>query len=369
MRRLTTNIKVTKFSASLLLLFLFPASNLFAGDTFRLSPNTYTETMDFDSLPKNLFGEAASLADWSNIKSMIGNDNVKLAEFYNRIGLEDEAAAWVLKDGNRYNSGNRHYFIQRFSNGKPVGFLAHDQIGTLYLGSWYGMSISILVETNNDTCSYRLSASKYNENLDFDSLPKNLFGEEVSLADWSNIKSMIGADNSKLVEFYSQIGFANEAAAWVSKDGNRFYSGNRHYFIQRFDNGKPVGFLAHDQIGSLYLGSWYGMNINILVQKNTNATSINDLLMLTPNKFNLFQNYPNPFNPSTNISFYLYKRSFVQLNIFDLSGKEVTTIISKEMPAGMHCCIWNAHGLSSGVYYYRIQADKFTQTKKLILLR
>lgn len=230
---------------------------------------------------------------------------------------------------------------------------------------FYFFSLSYLFA--DDT--FRLSPSTYTETIDFDALTKNLFGEATSLGDWSFIKSMIGGDNAKLGEFYSHIGLADEAAAWVVKDGNSFYSGYRHYFIQRFENGKPAGFLAHDQIGSLYLGSWYGLNLNILVQKSTKAMSIDDVFKIVPHKYRLYQNYPNPFNPSTNISFFLSKQSFVLLKVFDLSGREVTTIISKELHSGKHTYLWNAYGLPSGVYYYRMQADKFTQTKKLILLR
>ena len=86
-------------------------------------------------------------------------------------------------------------------------------------------------------------------------------------------------------------------------------------------------------------------------------------------QFTLYQNYPNPFNPTTNISFTLLKSSFVSLKIFDVTGREITTIINKEMSAGYHICQWNAINSSSGIYYYRLVAGSITQTKKLIVLR
>jgi hypothetical protein len=88
-----------------------------------------------------------------------------------------------------------------------------------------------------------------------------------------------------------------------------------------------------------------------------------------PKEFRLFQNYPNPFNPSTSISFSLPSNSFVSLKVFDLTGREVATIVSEELPAGKYARQWNAHGISNGVYYYRIQAGSFTETKKLMLLK
>jgi hypothetical protein len=83
----------------------------------------------------------------------------------------------------------------------------------------------------------------------------------------------------------------------------------------------------------------------------------------------LEQNYPNPFNPSTSISFTLPSKSFVSLKVFDLLGREVATLVNEQKPAGTYTQKWNAANVSSGIYFYRLQADKFTETKKLVLLK
>ncbi|MGD0339701.1 MAG: T9SS type A sorting domain-containing protein [Bacteroidota bacterium] len=88
-----------------------------------------------------------------------------------------------------------------------------------------------------------------------------------------------------------------------------------------------------------------------------------------PSKFNLAQNYPNPFNPSTTISFNLPSKSFVSLKVFDALGREVATIVSEELSAGSYTRQWNAAGIPSGIYFYRLQAGNYTETKKLVLLR
>jgi hypothetical protein len=96
-----------------------------------------------------------------------------------------------------------------------------------------------------------------------------------------------------------------------------------------------------------------------------------------PSGIQLLPCYPNPFNPSTTIAFTLSSKSFVTLKIFDLIGREVTTIISGEFEAGKYSRQWNAEGCASGVYYYRIQAGNlstssgqvFVETKKLVLLK
>jgi hypothetical protein len=88
-----------------------------------------------------------------------------------------------------------------------------------------------------------------------------------------------------------------------------------------------------------------------------------------PLGFALSQNYPNPFNPATTISFTLPLRSFVSLKVLDLLGREVATIVSEELAAGSYTQQWNAGGLPSAIYLYRLQAGSFAETKKLVLLR
>lgn len=95
----------------------------------------------------------------------------------------------------------------------------------------------------------------------------------------------------------------------------------------------------------------------------------NDVNNFIATGFGLSQNYPNPFNPVTTISFTIPSASFVTLKIFDALGNEISTLLSEEMPAGSYSHKWYANDLTSGVYFYRLQAGSFTETRKLILLR
>ena len=88
-----------------------------------------------------------------------------------------------------------------------------------------------------------------------------------------------------------------------------------------------------------------------------------------PTSFSLSQNYPNPFNPSTRIRYELPVSSKVKIMIYDILGREITTLINETRPAGRYEIKWNASRFSSGVYFYRIQAGNFVQTKKLMLLK
>ena len=85
--------------------------------------------------------------------------------------------------------------------------------------------------------------------------------------------------------------------------------------------------------------------------------------------FELKQNYPNPFNPSTQISFSLAQNGFVRLVVYNLLGQEVETLINRNMEAGSHSISFDASGLQSGVYIYKLTSSGFTLTKKMILLR
>jgi hypothetical protein len=88
-----------------------------------------------------------------------------------------------------------------------------------------------------------------------------------------------------------------------------------------------------------------------------------------PENFALKQNYPNPFNPSTRISFELPSESFVSLKVYDVLGKEVATLVSDKLAAGRYEVTFNGSQLTSGVYFYRLQAGSFIETRKLVLLR
>jgi hypothetical protein len=88
-----------------------------------------------------------------------------------------------------------------------------------------------------------------------------------------------------------------------------------------------------------------------------------------PASYSLSQNYPNPFNPSTTIKYDIVKEGNVKISIFDLSGKEVETLIDGVQNAGSYSAAFNASKLSSGVYFYKIQTADFTDTKKMILVK
>ena len=106
------------------------------------------------------------------------------------------------------------------------------------------------------------------------------------------------------------------------------------------------------------------------------ATRVENSFGKIPQAFRLEQNYPNPFNPSTKIEYQIPKLSHVSLKVYDILGNQVATLVNEEQPAGKYSINFNASKLSSGIYFYRIDAapstgsaQGFVQTKKLILLK
>ncbi len=88
-----------------------------------------------------------------------------------------------------------------------------------------------------------------------------------------------------------------------------------------------------------------------------------------PNKFYLSQNYPNPFNPETRIDFTLPEKQLVSLRIYNTLGELVGELVNEEKPAGSYSVKLNAIGLSSGIYFYKLQAGDFVETKKMVLMK
>jgi len=94
------------------------------------------------------------------------------------------------------------------------------------------------------------------------------------------------------------------------------------------------------------------------------------VIEFVPYNFALFQNYPNPFNPKTTISYMISAISHVELNIYNMLGQKVATLVNKRQPAGNHKVEWDASGFASGVYFYRLETGQgLISSRKLVLLK
>lgn len=98
-------------------------------------------------------------------------------------------------------------------------------------------------------------------------------------------------------------------------------------------------------------------------------TGVRDGKTFRPDPFYLFQNYPNPFNPSTTIRFSLSRKEYVTLEVFDVLGKKIGTLLDHELPSGEHSVVFDAKNLTSGVYFYRVTAGRSTRIRKALLTK
>ncbi len=132
-------------------------------------------------------------------------------------------------------------------------------------------------------------------------------------------------------------------------------------FVLSFANLKPnIIHLVGSPVSSV--------NNELLASGNINNT------VILPKKYHIYQNYPNPFNPTTTLTFDLPKPSTVDLIIYDITGRKIRTLISSAYPAGSHQIQWDGrddtgNAVASGIYINRIEAGKYTQSRKMMLLK
>ena len=103
--------------------------------------------------------------------------------------------------------------------------------------------------------------------------------------------------------------------------------------------------------------------------KYSSPVSVNQIESSVADKYELMHNYPNPFNPVTTIKYSIPERSFVNIKVYDMLGKEIAKLVNEEKTQGVYSVNFDASALPTGIYFYRIQTEKFSSTKKMILIK
>ncbi len=159
------------------------------------------------------------------------------------------------------------------------------------------------------------------------------------------------------------------AAAFTQNTSLRWYSFSSGFGISSSTTGRMTS-----TIGQPFVGTSQGPS-SVVVSGFLADTLLRGRIVSVkqqaglPTTFELSQNYPNPFNPTTTIKYQLPATVFVTLKVFDIVGREVTTLVSYLQQPGYYSLVWNAGGIASGVYFYRMQAGSFAATRKLMLVR
>ena len=194
-----------------------------------------------------------------------------------------------------------------------------------------------LVQNNFPQTVHDVTVSNFSFN------PTQLTINAGDIVRWTNaggLHNVVADDNS----FTSG---AVSSSAWVFEHTFNSVGSNPYYCGQ---HGGPGG---------------VGMSGVITVEA---ATDINDK-NITIDQYRLDQNFPNPFNPSTKITYSIPERSNVSIKVFDLLGSEVIELVNGEVETGQYDLTFNTNNLPSGIYFYKLQAGSFVETKKMILLK
>ncbi|MFC2093816.1 YCF48-related protein, partial [Bacteroidota bacterium] len=229
---------------------------------------------------------------------------------------------WFNSDVNKMVSAGKVYFIN-----ENTGY---------YSGSMYTHTTNHyqrIAKTTNAGVNWQLCFSEPNYN-------------SVWYSDFYPIENRIYLSGGTTGLIYS----TNYGLTWKSSYSNTLYS-KKIFFADLF-NGIIIG-----EDGLIERTTDGG-----IIFANNNATKVTS-------SYKLYQNYPNPFNPTTNIKFDLKKSSHTKLIIYDILGKEVATLVDDKLNAGSYEVGWDASHYPSGVYFYRIIADDYVATKKMLFIK
>ncbi|HZW38489.1 MAG TPA: T9SS type A sorting domain-containing protein [Ignavibacteriaceae bacterium] len=234
-------------------------------------------------------------------------------------------------------------------------------------GSQGNIDVKSMRSTNRGTI-FHIEAAPASESVDeywFDAVPFGNAGQ----VDFVCYKDSLQTGPAELETDYLSYRFFNVVDTWSAatkiSQAIPFWS-PRSYAPVAVELGMNIGYdvgvvyVGIDSLGAtkVFWDRYNAKNPTVYVEDNN-----------IPNVYSLSQNYPNPFNPSTTIKYSIPKAEKVKVTVFNILGKQVTDLVNEYKEAGNYQVNFNADNLSSGTYFYKIQAGSFTETKKMLLLK
>jgi len=290
---------------------------------------------------------------------------------------------------NGYASGNNRF--ARTTNGglnwtvstiQSSGQIYFININTGWTVSYPGAGSSSILKTTDGGTTWQTQYTTTNFRIIYDVFFVNENTGYTSGYRHSILKTTNGGVNwvSQLDEASAQglysIYFINENTGWTvgdyysSTNTSTYYTTNGGTNWVNTNGIATGGRLNRVKINNSPVGYIAGQNQRIY--RTTNTGGLTDIKIaggIIPGEYKLFQNYPNPFNPVTKIGFNLPENSNVKLSVYNINGKLVDQPVNQNLDAGKYELSWNAEKLSSGVYFYRIETGKFTDTKRLLFVK
>lgn len=305
---------------------------------------------------------------------------------YPCITLRDTSVWISAGDGNGENT-NVGFYIAKFSqNGKflwkwgmPDGIMSFstvDKNGNSYCGITQYRQASPPIY---DALAFRVVSLDPNGTVLWDKEWLEYPEGKANYSSWVHDIAVSGDSrkNRQVVVMGSTLkseinGYSyNYARAFKAENGDSLWKLKGDYDASYKVSQYEAGAFTND--GYLIIaGDGYPMSLDATsyVQKFLSTTTgIKELPFEIPETFTLSQNYPNPFNPKTNIRFEIPSTMDVKLTVYSTLGEEIAVLINKRMNPGVYETDWDASGLTSGVYFYCLQTETFTETKKMLLIR
>ena len=173
-------------------------------------------------------------------------------------------------------------------------------------------------------------------------------------------------------DIYNSMYFADANTGWLGGKWNtdsimiiRTTNGGTNWHAQK----KAANAINSIHFVNNMTGWAVGNDGLILKTVSGGVTNLQNISSEIPTSFSLGQNYPNPFNPSTTIKFDIPKSANVKISVFDITGKEIETLVNEKLNAGTYQTEWNGMSYSSGVYFYKMITNNYTETKRMLLIK
>lgn len=171
--------------------------------------------------------------------------------------------------------------------------------------------------------------------------------------------------------FVFAISIDSSTNKWLGSPGGGLSKFNQDSILANFtpENSPLPSYGVNSIATDIYQNIWIGTDEGIAVYNETGVIGLNTSSQELPKEFELFQNHPNPFNPTTKINFEIPKQAFVVLKIYDITGREIKRLLNESKTPGQYSVTFDGSGLASGVYFYRLEAGDFIQTKRMLLVK
>lgn len=353
-----------------------------SGDSLWVSRNAngdYPRSMKIDGLG-NVYVTGTNLSDYVTVKYNTNGIEqwVAINEVENQ--LEDPSSLVLDNLGNvyvtgtsyntsggfnydiltiKYNSAGIRQWFKKYigpGNGNDIGrSLALDNYGNVLVAGSIGQSFATIVYSNNGVLA----------GVMFYTGPENLQGGAYSIAvDGSGNSYVTGhiRNNVSLSDYCTVKYDVFGSQQWV-----KIYNGPSN------DDDQATS-IALDNTGNVYItgksnGNGTNNGYDYATIKYSQSVGINQISSGVPDQFNLSQNYPNPFNPNTKINFEISKTTRTKLYVFDLLGKVIVNLVDKDIQPGIYEVEFDGSKFSSGIYFYRIVTEFYSETKKMSLIK